>query len=199
VEHARRLRCLIVVVVGLTGGIGAGKSTFAALLADRGAQVIDVDAVGRAVIAAGTQGGEAVQQRFGTNERGALARIVFSDARARGDLEAISWPLIEQQLRILVARPSAEVLVLDMAVLSQGLGEGIYGPVITVEAPDHVRLERLLARGMEERDARARMQAQVSDGDRRLIADFVVVNDRPIDELENEADRILSALRYWVV
>jgi len=184
-----------VVVAGLTGGIGAGKSTFAALLGDMGAYVIDVDAIGRDVIAPGSLGGEDVKARFGTTDRRVLAGIVFSDPRARKDLESISWPLIEQRLRELVARPVADVVVLDMAVLPQGLGRGIYGPVITVEAPEQVRLARLVARGMEERDAAARMRSQVSELDRRAIADFVVINDASMESLTAEARTVLRALR----
>jgi dephospho-CoA kinase len=85
--------------------------------------------------------------------------------------------------------------VLDMAVLPQGLGRGIYGPVITVEAPEQVRLARLVARGMEERDAAARMRSQVSELDRRAIADFVVINDASMESLTAEARTVLRALQ----
>ena len=182
------------VVVGLTGGIGAGKSTFAELLASRGAEVVDVDAVGRAVIAPGGEGAAAVKERFGTTDRRDLARLVFSDPAARRALEAISWPLIEARLREMVAASEASVVVLDMAVLPQGLGRGIYGPVVTVEAPDEVRLQRLVARGMTEDDARARMKAQTSERDRRAIAQYVVVNDDGIAPLRAQADALMDAL-----
>ena len=162
-----------------------------------GAHVIDVDAVGRDAIAPGSRGGEAVKVRFGTTDRRMLADIVFTDPRARQDLESISWPLIEQQLRVLVARAAADVVVLDMAVLPQGLGKGIYGPVITVEAPEQVRLARLVARGMDERDAAARMRSQVSELDRRAIADFVVINDASMESLTAEARTVLQALHAW--
>jgi dephospho-CoA kinase len=191
--QSRRVRG--VVVVGLTGGIGAGKSTFAQLLAARGAEVIDVDAIGRAVIAPGTEGADAVKKRFGTTDRGELARVVFSDPGARRALEAISWPLIEDRLRELVAESRASVVVLDMAVLAQGLARGIYGPVVTVEAPDEVRLQRLVARGMGEDDARARMKAQASERDRRAVAQFVVVNDDGMAPLQAHADALMDALR----
>jgi len=184
----------VVVVVGLTGGIGAGKSTFAELLAARGAEVIDVDAIGRAVIAPGTRGAESVMERFGTTDRRELARRVFSDTDARHALEAISWPLIEDRLRELVAESGARVVVLDMAVLPQGLGRGIYGPVVTVEAPEELRLQRLIDRGMTEDDARARMKAQTSEQDRRAIADHVVVNDDGMDGLRARAAALMDAL-----
>lgn len=183
------------VVVGLTGGIGAGKSTFAALLADRGADVIDVDAIGRQVIAPGTAGAAAVEARFGTIDRRQLAQIVFSDETARHDLEAISWPRIEEELRRRVAVATAGIVILDMAVLAQGLGRGVYGPVVTVEAPVETRIERLIARGMDEADARARMEAQTGEEERRAIADVVVVNDESIEALTRDADALLRALR----
>ena len=183
------------IVVGLTGGIGAGKSTFAGRLGARGAEVVDVDAIGRDVIAPGTAGADAVAARFGTTDRRELAAIVFNDPDARGALEAVSWPLIEDELRRRVAAATAAVVVLDMAVLPQGLGKGIYGPVVTVEAPDELRVARLVARGMAEADARARMAAQTTVAERRAIATFVVINDGPVDHLEIEADRVMSAVQ----
>jgi dephospho-CoA kinase len=183
------------VVIGLTGGIGAGKSTFAALLAARGAHVIDVDAVGRDVIAEGGPAAAAVEGRFGTLDRRRLAAIVFDDPAARRDLEGISWPAIDAELeRRVAALPDDAVVVLDMAVLAQGnLGKGIYGPVVTVEASDELRLRRLIERGMTEADASARMAAQVPEGVRRALADVVVENDGDLVSLQAEADRVWSA------
>lgn len=184
------------VVIGLTGGIGAGKSTFAALLAERGAHVIDVDAIGRAVIAPGGRAAAAVLERFGTIERPELAKIVFNDPAARHDLEAISWPAIDAELERLVAeQPADAVVVLDMAVLAQGdLGRGIYGPVVTVEAPEELRVQRLIGRGMAEADARARMASQVPEDVRRRIADLAVDNTGDLAALATAADRVLAEL-----
>lgn len=185
----------MVLVVGLTGGIGAGKSTLAASLAGRGAQVVDVDAVGRAVIAPGGSAEGEVRSRFGTTDRARLAEIVFSDPSARAALEAISWPAIDAELRRAVDGSSAEVLVLDMAVLAQGnLGKGLYEVVVTVEAPKEVRLRRLVARGMSADDARARMAAQVSEQRRRALADHVIDNGGALDALEQQAQRLWEAL-----
>ena len=186
------------IVVGLTGGIGAGKSTFAAMLGELGAAVVDVDAIGREVIAPGTEGAAAVARRFGTDDRRELARIVFREPSARRDLESISWPLIEERLREIVAAFSGEVLVLDMAVLPQGLGKGIYGPVVTVEAPDDVRLARLIERGMDAEDAKARMNSQTSEQERRAIADIVVVNDGSPEALRQKAGEVLAGVRGTV-
>jgi dephospho-CoA kinase len=184
-----------VLVVGLTGGIGAGKSTLAKLLAARGAEVIDVDALGRQVIAPGGSAEESVRARFGTTDRAELARLVFSDPSARQALEAISWPAIDRELESLLARSSAEVVVLDMAVLAQGdLGKGLYQVVVTVEAPEDVRLERLVGRGMSRDDARNRMASQVSEERRRGLAHYAVENDAGPAELEKAAAELWEAL-----
>jgi dephospho-CoA kinase len=185
------------IVVGLTGGIGAGKSTFAARLAALGAEVVDVDGIGRAVIAPGTPGADAVAREFGTTDRRELAAQVFADPSARKRLEAISWPRIEDELRRLVGAADdagTELLVLDMAVLPQGLGKGIYGPVVTVEAPADVRLRRLIERGMDPADARARMEAQTSEAERRALADHVVDNDGTVGALDDAARAILRSI-----
>ena len=188
-----------VLVVGLTGGIGAGKSTLAGLLAARGAEVVDVDALGREVIAPGGSAEEAVRARFGTTDRAELARIVFSDPGARGALEGISWPAIDRELEKRLAASSADaatdIVVLDMAVLAQGdLGKGLYQVVVTVEAPEEVRLERLVARGMSRDDARNRMASQVSEERRRGLADYAVDNDAGPAELERAAAGLWDAL-----
>ena len=180
------------IVIGLTGGIGAGKSTFAALLAARGAHVIDVDAIGRDVIAPGGPAALAVEARFGTLDRRLIAAIVFEQADARRDLEALTWPAIHTELQRQVdAAPPDAVVVLDMAVLAQGdLGKGIYGPVITIEAPDALRVARLTQRGMSEPDARARMASQVATDVRRNLADIVIENDTDIAALAAAADAV---------
>ena len=182
-------------VVGLTGGIGAGKSTLAGLLAARGAEVIDVDALGRQVIAPGGSAEEAVRARFGTTDRAELARIVFSDPTTRQALEAISWPAIDRELERLLGQASAPVVVLDMAVLAQGdLGKGQYQVVVTVEAPEDLRLERLVDRGMSREDARNRMASQVSEERRRGLADYAVENDAGPAELEKAAAELWEVL-----
>jgi dephospho-CoA kinase len=185
-----------VVVIGLTGGIGAGKSTFAGFLGELGAHVIDVDAIGRAVLAEGGPAAAAVLARFGTLDRREIAKVVFGDEAARRDLEAISWPAIDAELaRLVAAQPPDGVVVLDMAVLAQGdLGKGLYGPVVTVEAAQEDRVQRLIGRGMAEEDARARMAAQVPEQVRRDLADVVVVNDGDLGALAAAARDAWAAL-----
>jgi dephospho-CoA kinase len=187
-----------VLVVGLTGGIGAGKSTVAAMLAARGAHVVDVDALGRAVIAPGGRATERVVAEFGEPVRGAdggvdraaLAAIVFGDPDALARHLAIVHPAIDEEIRAaLAALPDDAVAVLDMAVLAESrLGRGQYTTVLVVEAPAELRVERAVARGMAADDVRARMANQASDADRRAMADAVLVNDGDRAALEGQVD-----------
>ncbi len=188
-------------IVGLTGGIGSGKTTVASLLTTHGAHVVDVDGLGREIIAADGLIVEAVLERFGESlrqddnsiDRAALARIVFDDQAALEALNQISHPAINQLIderldRQLQDQPDTRVAVLDMAVLAEsGLGQDSkhrYEVVATVEAPQSVRLERLGERGMNTADALARMASQATDEQRAEIADFVVGNGGSFEELE---------------
>lgn len=197
-------------IIGLTGGIGAGKSTVAAMLAARGARVIDVDALGRAVIAPGGRAEAAVLARFGPGvraadgsiDRAALARRVFTDPAELQALEDISHPAINEELDLALDRlAGAPVVVLDMAVLlGSRLGRGLasgrgYSTVVVVEAPIDVRIARLVGqRGMSVADATARLAAQPTDADRRAVADHVVVNDGDLAALERAIDALAPVL-----
>ncbi len=188
-------------IVGLTGGIGSGKTTVAALLATHGAHVVDVDDLGREIIAPDGLIVEAVVERFGESlrlddnsiDRVALARIVFDDQAALEALNQISHPAINQLIdeRLdwqLKNQPSEQVAVLDMAVLAESSlgrdGKHRYEVVATVEAPQKVRMDRLVERGMSTADALARMASQATDEQRAEIADFVVGNGGSFEELE---------------
>ena len=196
-------------VVGLCGGIGAGKSTVARLLAERGAVVVDVDALGRGVLAHDevrhavvAEFGDGVLDADGGIDRAALAREVFSCEGRLTDLEAISHPAIDREiarhLEALASDPP-DLVVLDMAVLvesdlgkmSDGRG---YTEVVVVEAHADVRLERLVARGMAADDARARMAAQATDAERRAVADHVLVNDGDEADLAERVDELIPLL-----
>jgi dephospho-CoA kinase len=182
--------------VGLTGGLGAGKSTVAALLAEHGAIVIDADAIAREVVRAGTPGFAAVVQRFGPGvvrpdgglDRARLAEIVFADEQARDDLNAIVHPLVGRRSAELMAdAPDDATVVYDVPLLAEnGLADG-FDVVVVVEADLATRLRRLADRGLPEADARARIAAQATDEQRRAIADEIVRNDGTEQEL---ADRI---------
>lgn len=196
-------------VVGLCGGIGAGKSTVARLLAERGAVVVDVDALGRSVLAHDevrhavvAEFGDGVLDADGGIDRAALAREVFSCEGRLTDLEAISHPAIDREiarhLEALASDPP-DLVVLDMAVLVESdlgkLSDGRgYTEVVVVEAHAEVRLERLVARGMAADDARARMATQATDAERRAVADHVLVNDGDEADLAERVDELIPLL-----
>lgn len=188
--------------VGLSGGIGSGKSTVAAALGRRGAIVIDADAIAREVVEPGTPGLEAVVQRFGAGvldgggrlDRPRLAALVFDDPVARADLNAIVHPLVAAETaRRIAAAPADSVVVIDVPLLVEAARSG-YDVVVIVEAPEAVRLERLTGRGMNPDDARARMGAQASDADRRKVADVVVDNSGTPEALEAQIDALWAQL-----
>ena len=186
-------------VIGLTGGIGVGKSTVAAELERLGATVVDCDGLGRLVVEPDGRAYPALVERFGqgivaadgTIDRPALAAIVFGDAGALADLNAITHPAIDLEIADAIAAADSPVVVLDMAVLVESeLGRGQYHEVVVVEAPVEVRLERLARdRGMSEDQARARMDSQASDDERRAVADHIIVNDGALDHLMEAVGR----------
>jgi len=195
-------------IVGLTGGIGAGKSTAATALARRGAVVVDVDGLGRQVLGHGGTAIEAVVERFGDLvrsesgdiDRGALAEIVFNDDRALKDLEAISHPAINDLIDKTVDEfPDDSIVVLEMAVLVEStLGYNNrhrYEVVVVIEAPTDIRLRRLLDRGMTQEDAMARMDAQATDDERRAAAHFVIGNQGTPEQLADTVGELWSALQ----
>jgi dephospho-CoA kinase len=169
--------------VGLTGGIGSGKSTVAAFFAELGAVVLDADAVARSVLEPGTPGLAAVAAAFpgvvsdGALDREALAAVVFADPERRQQLEAITHPLIGQETaRAAAALPAGTVCVHDVPLLVEAGLAPAYDVVVVVEAPLTVRLERLAHRGLSEAAARERIEHQASDEQRRAVADVLLTN-----------------------
>ena len=200
-----------VLIVGMTGGIGSGKSTVAGLLAAHGANIVDVDALGRAVIAPGGRAEAAVVAEFGdgvltadgTIDRAALARVVFGHPDGLARLEAISHPAINEELTVVVGTfPDDAIVVYDMAILVESnLGRGDpahrYSHVLVVEAPLDVRIARAVARGMNEADARARAASQATDEQRRAVADLVVRNDTDVATLESNVADAWATISSW--
>ena len=191
------------VVVGLTGGIGAGKSTVASLLARRGAGVIDVDALGREVLRRGRPAFAPVLARFGPGvlggdgeiDRAKLAVQVFGHPDELAALTSISHPAINEALAARLATCTSLVVVLDMAVLVESsLGRGLYQVVVVVEAPWPLRLVRLEARGLSEHEALARRDAQASDEQRRAVATRVIQNDGDLAALERAVGELWREL-----
>ena len=193
-------------LVGLTGGIGAGKSTVADLLAERGAVIVDADEVARAVVEPGQPALAKLVDRFGTGildtdgrlDRAALAKLAFVDDESRRDLEAITHPAINEEFGRRVAdAPGDSIVVLDVPLLaeSEQARKRPYQTVIVVEAPREVRLARLEARGVDRPDAEARMGAQVDDEERRKLATYVVDNSGDRASLERQIDQIWADLQ----
>lgn len=179
--------------VGLTGGIGSGKSTVSALLAGHGAVVIDYDLLARDAVAAGSDGLAEIARRFGsavlaedgTLDRPALGSIVFADPAALKDLEGITHPAIHRLAaeRERAAGPEA-IVVHDNPLLVEMGGAAHCDVVVVVDVPEDVQVERLTTiRGMTEADARARIAAQASRDERTGAADLVIDNTGPQDEL----------------
>lgn len=190
-------------MVGLTGGIGSGKSTVAERLAALGAIVIDADRIARQVVEPGTPALARLVERFGadilaadgTLDRARLAAKAFADENSRKDLEDITHPAIaEEFLRQVAAAPAAAVVVHDVPLLAEAKRPMEYAAVIVVEAPVEVRLERLEARGIPRADAERRMAAQATDAERRKLATWVVDNGGDLGALEAQVDAIWAEL-----
>lgn len=186
--------------IGLTGGIGAGKSTVARELERLGAVVIDADVLAREVVAPGTEGLAAVVEEFGETvltangalDRPALGRIVFADRAARRRLEEITHPRIAAETaRRLAELPPGTVVVHDVPlIVENGLAEN-YDLVVVVGADEDVRLDRLVHdRGMAPEDALARIRAQATDAQRRAVADVWLDNSGTPEELLAQVRRL---------
>jgi dephospho-CoA kinase len=190
--------CPVVLRIGLTGGIGSGKSTVAGLLAARGALIVDADRIAREVVEPGTPGlaqvvdafGDGVLAPDGSLARPALAAIVFSDPEARARLDGIVHPLVRARTAELVAAaPEGSVVVNDVPLLVETGQAGSYDLVLVVEADPGTRVARLVRRGLTEDDARARIAAQASDEQRRAAADVVLDNSGAPEQLAEQVDR----------
>ncbi|MCW8101222.1 dephospho-CoA kinase [Streptomyces tauricus] len=190
--------------VGLTGGIGAGKSEVSRLLVEHGAVLIDADRIAREVVAPGTPGLAAVIDAFGkevlaadgTLDRPKLGSIVFADADRLAVLNSIVHPLVGARSRELEEAASADsVVVHDVPLLAENGLAKLYDLVIVVDASTETQLDRLVRlRGMTEEDARARMAAQATREKRREIADVVIDNDVPLETLRRRVRAVWADL-----
>lgn len=186
--------------VGLSGGIGSGKSTVSARLAELGAVVVDADRVAREVVEPGRPALADIAHRFGPQvvgpdgalDRTVLGSVVFADADARRDLEAITHPRIaERALELVAAAPEDAVVVHDIPLLVELDRSADYALTVIVDVPADVRLRRLVElRGSEEADARRRIAAQADDGQRRAAADVLLDNTGAVEELHAQVGRL---------
>ncbi|GEK02847.1 dephospho-CoA kinase [Streptomyces sp. ATE26] len=190
--------------VGLTGGIGAGKSEVSRLLVEHGAVLIDADRIAREVVAPGTPGLAAVVDAFGTDvltadgslDRPRLGSVVFADPGKLAVLNAIVHPLVGARSRELEAAAAEDAVVVhDVPLLTENGLAPLYDLVIVVDAGPATQLDRLVRlRGMTEDDARARMAAQATREQRRAIADIVIDNDVPLDTLRKRVAEVWDDL-----
>jgi dephospho-CoA kinase len=190
--------------VGLTGGIGAGKSEVSRLLVEHGAVLIDADRIAREVVAPGTPGLAAVVEAFGEEvlapdgglDRPKLGSIVFADPDKLAVLNSIVHPLVGARSRELEDAASADAVVIhDVPLLAENGLAPLYDVVVVVDAAPETQLDRLVRlRGMSEQDARARMAAQATREKRLAIADIVIANDVPLDELERRVRDVWADL-----
>ncbi|MFZ9629780.1 MAG: dephospho-CoA kinase [Ilumatobacteraceae bacterium] len=191
-------------LVGLTGGIGAGKSTVSAALAARGAVVVDADQVARDVQAPGSAVLARMAERFGAQvidaegalDRAAVAAIVFSDPEALAALNSIVHPAIgaEMNRRVLEQASTDRLVVMDVPLLTENPREGLQG-IIVVDVPVEVQVQRLVeGRGFSDDDARARIARQASREQRLASATIVVDNSGSLDDLAPQIDRVWA----WV-
>jgi dephospho-CoA kinase len=191
--------------VGLTGGIGAGKSEVSRRLASYGAVVIDADAVAREVVAPGTPGLAEVVQEFGPDvlrpdgslDRDRLGELVFADESLRMKLNAIIHPRVGQRMAELERQADgAPVIVHDVPLLAENHLAGGFDEVVVVDVPPRIQVERLAReRGMPRAQAEARMRAQAPREDRLAIATIVVDNSGSLAELDREVGELWAELR----
>jgi dephospho-CoA kinase len=185
-------------VIALTGGIGAGKSTVAQFFSELGANVVDADQLARIAIERGSEGFDEVVARFGEKilingdiNRKALAEIVFSDPDAKRDLEAIIHPRVQELFaQAIIDNEPAGNLIYEIPLLVETDAANKFDFIVTVEADEELRIERLLARGMFISDIKARLANQAPSQARIDIAGAVIVNDGDEDQLLRQVENL---------
>jgi dephospho-CoA kinase len=185
-------------VIALTGGIGAGKSTVAQFFSELGANVVDADHLARVAIERGSEGFDEVVARFGQSilsngdiNRKALAEIVFSDPDSKRDLEAIIHPRVQKLFaQAVIDNEPAGNLIYEIPLLVETDAAKKFDFIVTVEADEELRIERLLARGMFISDIRARLANQAQSQARIDIADAVIINDGDEDQLLRQVENL---------
>ena len=192
-------------LVGLTGGIGSGKSTVAGLLREKGATVVDADEVARAVVEPGEPALAALVERFGDGilgadgrlDRPALAAIAFADDDGRKALGEITWPAIGEEFERQIREAADDAIVIcdvPLLVESKAAAARPYIAVLVVEAPLDLRLDRLEVRGVPRDDAQRRMAAQATDEERRAVATHLIDNGGDLDGLSGQVDVVWEDL-----
>ena len=185
--------------LGISGGIGSGKTTAAKMFADLGAVHIDADAIAKEVLEPGQVGYESAIEQFGESildssgniDRKELAKLVFNDSNRLTQLEGIIHPaVIARVAQIRESLPDTAVVLYDTPLLVEKELQSQFDKVIMVLAPAELRESRLIDRGLAQPDIGARMRNQVSDDARRKIADFILINDSTLDSLRAQVAQV---------
>jgi len=191
------------VYLGLTGGIGSGKSTAARMFADLGATVIDADAIAKEVLEPGQLGYESIVNKFGDEildssgnvDRSALAAKVFENSAELKELEDIVHPAVASKvLEIRESLPAGTTVVYDTPLLVEKKLQDQFDQVVVVLAPEPLRTQRLIDRGLAERDIAARMSKQASDDQRRAVANFVIDNSGSLAQLRAQVQNVWNQI-----
>ncbi|MBC8079748.1 MAG: dephospho-CoA kinase [Gorillibacterium sp.] len=189
-------------IIGLTGGIACGKSTVAAMLADRGAAIVDADQLARESAAPGSLGLQQIVEHFGSDmlqgdgtlDRKRLGNVIFNNESARKDLEAILHPLIRlkmhERMNELDGHQPNRLVVVDVPLLYESGMDSMFPEIMVVYVPRDIQLKRLMQRdGITEEQAQLRLLAQMPIEDKKLLADILVDNSQGLQETEQQIDK----------
>jgi dephospho-CoA kinase len=185
-------------IVALTGGIGSGKTTVGDIFSELGAVVIDSDQLARAVLERGTKGFDLVLAKFGDAilrngelDRSLLATLVFNDSQKRSELESIIHPLIRQNFAEIISNlPRESIVINQIPLLFESKGAYKFDHIITISAPEELRIERLKNRGLGFSDIKKRIEAQANDLERESISNSIIRNDKDESHLRDQVESI---------
>jgi dephospho-CoA kinase len=185
-------------IVALTGGIGSGKTTVGDIFSELGAVVIDSDQLARAVLERGTKGFDLVLAKFGDAilrngelDRSILATLVFNDSQKRSELESITHPLIRQSFAEIISNlPRESIVINQIPLLFESKGAYKFDHIITISAPEELRIERLKNRGLGFSDIKKRIEAQATDLERESISNSIILNDKDESHLRDQVESI---------
>jgi dephospho-CoA kinase len=189
-------------IVALTGGIGSGKTMVGEIFAELGALVVDSDQLAREVVERGSKGFDLIVTEFGDEilkngdlDRAALASLIFKDPKKRARLEEITHPLIRQSFAKIVSSAGSDSIIINqIPLLVESKHDYKFDHVITISAPEKIRTERLIKRGLTLTQIEQRMKAQATDAEREVISDTVIVNDKSEPELLAHVEKVWESL-----
>ena len=189
-------------IVALTGGIGSGKTMVGEIFAEFGALVVDSDQLAREVVERGSKGFDLIVTEFGDEilkngdlDRAALASLIFKDPKKRAKLEEITHPLIRQSFAKIVSSAGSDSIIINqIPLLVESKHDYKFDHIITISAPEKIRTERLLKRGLALTQIEQRMKAQATDAQREVISDTVIVNDKSEQELLAQVEKVWESL-----